>query len=198
MPHRSTSRRVRALRGTTAAAIATTIASTGHTLGGGQAPPLWLIVAVTVLASPVAVALVGRRRSLLRTAAAIAAAQIALHTMFAVIGPASLPAAGTGHVHGALSIGPAVAGSGHSAAHLGVGMLLAHALAAVVTIALVAYGERLVAVLARGIRRVLNRTHSPAPQSFPWVVIPSPGPRVARADAHLSVLTRRGPPAFAR
>ncbi|ODT22869.1 MAG: hypothetical protein BGN98_09845 [Microbacterium sp. 69-7] len=189
---------MRALRGTTAAAIATTIASAGHTLGGGQAPPLWLIVAVTVLASPVAVALVGRRRSLLRTAAAIAAAQIALHTMFAVIGPASLPAAGTGHVHGALSIGPAVAGSGHSAAHLGVGMLLAHALAAVVTIALVAYGERLVAVLARGIRRVLNRTHSPAPQSFPWVVIPSPGPRVARADAHLSVLTRRGPPAFAR
>jgi hypothetical protein len=76
-------------------------------------------------------------------------------------------------------------------------MLLAHALAAVVTIALVAYGERLLAVLARGIRRVLNRAHSPAPQAFPGSSS-SPGPRVARADAHLSVLTRRGPPAFAR
>lgn len=198
MPQRSTSRRARALRGTAAAAIATTIASTGHTFGGGEAPPLWLIVAVTVLASPVAVALVGRRRSLPRTAAAVAAAQIALHTVFAAIGPASLSATGSAHVHGPLVLGPAVAGLGHSAAHVSVGMLLAHSLAAVVTIALVVSGEQLLAVLARGIRRVLNRSHPPAPHLFPRVVVLSSGPRVARAPAHLSVLTRRGPPAFAR
>ncbi|WP_239498542.1 hypothetical protein [Microbacterium sp. PM5] len=198
MPQRSMSRRVRALRGTSAAAIATTIASTGHTFGGADAPPLWLIVAVTILASPVAVALVGRRRSLPRTAAAIAAAQIALHTVFAEVGPASLPAAGTGHVHGALTVGPTAADAGHHAAHFTLGMLIAHVLAAVTTVALVSYGEQLLAVLGRGIRRVLSRPRAVAPPAFPWVVLPSFAPRVARDKAHLSVLTRRGPPAFAR
>lgn len=199
MPLRSANRRVRALRGTTAAAIATTTASTGHTFGGGDAPPLWLIAAVTVLTAPIAVALIGRRRSLPRLAAAITAAQVALHAIFAAVGSAPSPAAGTGHVHESAAVAAAFTnGNDHAAGHFNTAMLIAHAVAALVTIGIVAYGERLLAVLAGGIRRVLNSAHVPAPHSFPRITVPSFPPRAARAETLLSVLTRRGPPAFSR
>ena len=82
--------------------------------------------------------------------------------------------------------------------HAPSGMMLGHAIAAVVTVVLLARGERMLAALARGIRRLLPRPA--APTRVPRA------PRV-RALAPLPVtlptlppfsLSRRGPPALAR
>ncbi|WP_255266105.1 hypothetical protein [Microbacterium hominis] len=196
MPERPMTRRLRALRGTAAAAIATTLASTGHTFGGGAAPSLWLLVAVTVLAAPLAVAMVGRRRSLPRLAAAIATAQIALHTAFAVVGGAApVTPAGHEHVMPGVAIGVATT---HAGGHLTAAMLIGHLVAALVTIALVAYGERLLAMIARGVRRLLARTGVTAPGPRPRAHAAPTDRRIALPLFLLSALRRRGPPAFAR
>ncbi|AUG31219.1 hypothetical protein IC744_06405 [Microbacterium hominis] len=187
---------MRALRGTAAAAIATTLASTGHTFGGGAAPSLWLLVAVTVLAAPLAVAMVGRRRSLPRLAAAIATAQIALHTAFAVVGGAApVTPAGHEHVMPGVAIGVATT---HAGGHLTAAMLIGHLVAALVTIALVAYGERLLAMIARGVRRLLARAAVTAPGPRPRAHAAPTDRRIALPLFLLSALRRRGPPAFAR
>lgn len=201
MPDRPTTRRLRALRGTAAAAIATTLASTGHTIGGGTPPPLWLLLAVTVLAAPLAVALVGGRRSFVRLAAAIAAAQIALHAAFAAVG--SLSPIGGAHEHLAMPMPmpmPMLASGGapHATSHLSPAMLCGHILAGLITIALVAYGEQLLVGLARGIRRLLTRPQATALMVHPRVPVLSPAPLLAHAARFLTALTRRGPPAFAR
>lgn len=186
-------RRVRALRGTAAAAIAVLFASTAHTLSGGGAPPLWLVAAITILAAPLCIALVGRRRSLPGLAVAVAVAQLALHAAFAAVGGAA-PLVGYGpHQHalspfdGALAIAavdPAAAA-----------MTLGHAAAALVTIVVLAWGERLLAAIAHGIRRLLR----PAPPIVP--ARPTAAPLIASpcrefvAAAFLDCVRRRGPPA---
>lgn len=195
MPETATTRRVRALRGSAAATVATTVASTGHTIGGGDAPPLWLLLAVAVLASPLAVALVGRRRSLPRLAAAIAAAQVALHASFAAVGASVLETAG-GHVHMStptLGTGPVA-----TMTHLSADMLGGHIAAALVTIAALAYGERLLLMIAHGIRRLLARTGEVVPGDRPCIPRITHRTHTGATALFLSVLTRRGPPAFAR
>lgn len=177
---------MRALRGAAAALIAVLFASTAHTLSGGGAPPLWLVAAVTILATPVCIALVGRRRRLTTLAAAVAAAQLALHGAFAAVGDAA-PAAGHHHdmaMLGAAAVDPAAAT-----------MTLGHALAALASLVVLAWGEALVAAVARGIRRLLPLLLTvPAPH-------PIALPRVGSARAHapapvfLVSVTRRGPPA---
>jgi len=189
------SRPVRALRGSGAAAIATVLASTGHTIGGGTAPALWLIVAVTLLAAPLAVALVGRRRNLPRLAAAVAAAQIALHTAFAVVGDATPAASAHGHMS---MVAPTMAGPLPAVGHLSADMLAGHLVAALITIAAVAYGEQMVAMIARGIRRVLARVQQSAPAEHPVPPAFADDVRPDPSAPLLTALTRRGPPAFAR
>lgn len=185
-------RRLRALRGTAAAAIAVLLASTAHTLSGGDAPPLWLIVAVTVLAAPLCVALVGRRRSVPRIAVSVVVAQLALHAAFAAVGtaaPAGPAALGSGHHHALLLW---EAGSSDPAAAT---MNVGHALAALLTVVLLAWGEQLLAAIARGIRRLLRG----APAVFVGhpQTVPMPSPRRSRATTatFLRCLSRRGPPA---
>ena len=184
---RTAGRGIRALRGTAAAAIAVLVASTAHTLAGGVAPPAWLVVAVTILAAPLSVALVGRRRSVLRLSAAVVTAQVALHAAFAAIGsaaPASMPA---GHHHLALppdvSVDPAATT-----------MSVGHALAAIVTIVILAWGERMLAAIARGIRRLLALAphRLPHPHEVPTSFLQTPR---AIAAVALHSVSRRGPPA---
>lgn len=182
----STTRGMRAMRGASAAAVATTIAAVAHTIGGADAPPAWLVAATLLLAAPLCVWLVGRRPSLTGTALAVAAAQGLLHAAFAAVGTAA-PAAAGHHTEATLT----------THAHGGPGMTVAHAIAAVVTIALLTRGERLLVALARGIRRLLPLTTftarpAPAPAAMPVAVAPP-------ALIHfLSALSRRGPPALAR
>ena len=76
-------RRARAARGALAAAIAIATAATAHTLAGDGAPPVWLLLAVTALAAPLAVWLTGRALSTWRTAAIVILSQTLLHAAFA-------------------------------------------------------------------------------------------------------------------
>ncbi|MFT3798583.1 hypothetical protein [Microbacterium sp.] len=186
---RSSARRTRALRGVAAASIATMLAATAHTLSGGGAPPPWLVLAVTALTAPLAVALVGRRRSIVRLAAVVAVAQGGLHLAFAAVGPAELGA--IGHVHGGAVLEATAALPGADP------MTIGHATAAIVTTAILAWGERMLAALAHGIVRLLGRMPAPTPPpSFT-------APATARLDVvpvrvPLLSLTRRGPPVLAR
>lgn len=182
-------RRRRVIRGSAAALIATVIASTAHTLSGGGAPPVWLLLAVTALASPIAVALIGSRPSLPRLAATVALAQIMLHTAFAAVGT-DAPAQLSGHAHGLVPLGEAVASPA-------TGMTAGHVAAAVVTTLLLATGERMLAALGRGIRRLLRL---PATRALALRAPGRPAPVVRRVHAALILtsVSRRGPPAFAR
>ncbi|WP_312676314.1 hypothetical protein [Microbacterium sp.] len=188
-------RRARALRGFAAAFVAVVVSATAHTLSGGGAPPAWLLVAVALLATPVAVALVGDRPRPLRLAAAVVLAQAALHLAFAAVGTAD-PVA-TGHVHGAPVLGTALAAPAHPF-HASGGMMIGHAIAAVVTVVLLARGERMLAALGRGIRRLVPRLAAPslAPRA-PRVRALAPMPATRPALPPFS-LSRRGPPALAR
>ncbi len=181
-------RRLRVLRGSAATLVATIIAGAAHTLAGGGAPPAWLLAAVTIVAAPVAIALVGRRRSLPRLVAAVGAAQFLLHAAFAAVGT-DAPATLHGHAHdlAALAVPATPAAAG---------MTLGHVLAAAVTVVLLATGERMLAACVRGIRRLLRLPGVPASVTVPRRVALG-RPRVRRILLLTSV-SRRGPPAFAR
>lgn len=167
----STSREpLRLVRGAAAATVATTVALTGHVLGGGLAPswlgvllPWWLSVAVcTVLA--------GSRFSLPRMALAVTGSQALFHGLFMAGTPGAAPAQlaappgkhlghgshhgdslghGTGLAgHGAGPVGDhTVHGVGEAAQHAlhgdhgGAAMILGHLLAAALTTVLLHRGE---------------------------------------------------------
>ncbi|MFS0868001.1 hypothetical protein AB3M83_11800 [Microbacterium sp. 179-B 1A2 NHS] len=181
-------RQLRAVRGGSAAVVAVLLAATSHTVSGGTAPPLWLLAAVTLLAWPLAVALIGRRPSAARTAAAVSAAQALLHTAFATVGSARPRGLGA-HVHGPLTL--ASPGEGMS---IDVAMVAGHVLAAVVTTILLCTGEHLLRGIADGLRALLPAV----PMTLPF---PAPAPRAATGVLRaagprvtLSGLSRRGPP----
>ncbi|WP_448238646.1 hypothetical protein [Microbacterium paulum] len=196
--HARASRGARAVRGTVAAGTAVLIAGTAHTLSGGGAPPAWLMVGIAILAAPLCMLLVGRRASRRGLAAAVAAAQLALHAAFAAVGSA---APTTGGVHDAMAAHAAhthllpfltnTASALDPAASL---MTLGHAVATLVTFAALAWGERLLAAVARGILRVLRPARAPRPArpaSAPALFLP----RHTAAEAlFLHSVTRRGPP----
>lgn len=210
-------RRARAARGALAAAIAIATAATAHTLAGDGAPPVWLLLAVTALAAPLAVWLAGRALSTWRTAAIVILSQTLLHAAFAAVGTGSgamdavVPNASLGHAHAVTGVAPTAPAMSHAGAtatglapalhglHVAdAPMLVAHALAAAVTIVLLVHGERLARALGRGIRRLL--TPVPAHLALPCA------PRLRPRAAHRAPITRlcrttlslRGPPAFAR
>lgn len=188
---RPTLRRLRALRGTVAAAVAVLFASTAHTLSGGHAPPAWLVVAIVVLAAPLCVGLIGRRRTLPRLAATIGAAQLALHGAFAAIGDAA-PAGGLGHAahhHTPLALDASTFADPAAAT-----MTVGHAIAALATLVVLAWGEHLMVAIARGIRRLLRLPVAPMLPS-PHAPLPSaPATAPHAAAVFLDCLSRRGPP----
>lgn len=187
-----TPRHVRALRGATAAWIATLVAATAHTLAGGGAPSPALAAAVGILATPVGVALVGRRLAAWRVAAAVLAAQAFFHVAFAMTASAEASATSPSHAHHLVPTGggalPAVVVPDAS-------MLAGHAVAAVATVVALFCGERMLRALGRGIRSVLSRVPAvaPLPGAPRFIAAPSfTAPAVAVAA--LSDLSRRGPP----
>lgn len=188
-------RRLRALRGTGAALVAVLFAATAHTLAGGTPPPPWLVVAVTLLVAPACVALVGRRRSIVRLGAAVSAAQLALHAAFAVVGGAA-PTMGTGgHVH-ALDLAALVPGAGAAVDPAAATMTFGHALAALATWFLLAWGERAAAAVVRGIRRLLARPVGRMPAAQHVVDVTPVRASAALPAVFLSCVIRRGPPAL--
>ncbi|MEV4687804.1 hypothetical protein [Microbacterium sp. LWH3-1.2] len=185
-----TPRHVRALRGTSAAWVATVVAAAAHTLGGGGAPSPALVAAVGILAAPFAVALIGRGLSTWRLGASVLASQALFHVAFAVTADAD-PAP----LHG------------HHVTHLGgdlsavvvpdTPMLAAHALAAIATLAGLYGGERMLRALGSGIRSLFTRLRGVARRPSQPQVAPAPArPPLVAARIVLSDVSRRGPPAL--
>lgn len=188
-PGGTRARRLRAVRGAGSAAIATVLAATAHTISGGLAP-LWLIAAAALLATPVSVWLVGRTPSSGRTALVVLASQGLFHTFFSIAGSAN-PAAASAHVHPGSQLALASVSHAHPAS---ASMTATHLAAAALTTLALVVGERLIAAIARGIRRFERLMAPVAP--VPALVRSSPDRRrrfiVARPVR--SSLSRRGPP----
>lgn len=189
-------RQLRTLRGVSAAAVATLVAATAHTLAGGGAPPPAFVASVIVLAAPLAVLLVGRKLSLPRVTAIVLAAQALFHTAFGVISSVPLPAGGTtGHHHAPAPLALSEPTEATTALLPQAVMLIAHLLAAVVTVLALHRGEHLLRALARGVGRVLQRAAVHPPTEWPRPALPAVAPAhpIALITRFCGV-TRRGPP----
>jgi hypothetical protein len=196
------SRTHRLARGTAAAAIATLVAALSHTAGGGAFPSAPLLALAFVTSVGWCTAVVGRRFSWPRVSAAVVASQALFHGTFGLLGAggARVVAETAGHsAHaGSTTLTVLPGGSGH--AHDGVGMLAAHAVAAVVTIVALRIADRSslgTAALSRIVRRLI-----PALTAVPIAVgsrLPDVRPngtgfRPAPVAVILTGLRRRGPP----
>lgn len=195
------SRKPAVIRGFASSTLAIFIALAGHVSGGGQMPGPLGIVIPWILASMVCVILAGKRLSVLRMSASVGISQFLFHALFVLgtVTPSGGPA--PEHVHGAPLVLPA--GPGTADAVIADGpMWLSHLAAAMVTIAVLRWGEHLVHAagrLAAQAVRWVRRRFSP-----PVLVNPvRPSRRlggvffVARraASAHLATLRGRAPPA---
>jgi hypothetical protein len=222
------SRWARVVRGTLVAAFAVFVAMFSHVAAGGSAPGMPGLAIALAFGVMVSVAVAGRRLTLPRLAVSVGLSQVLLHALFSVGSGGSVLGASGGVVgatmtsHGDHSghsgmaallasgdAGASTAGSGAVTAmgmsHADGGMWLAHALAAVVTIAvlwraeraiwgmLTAGAERLVAVLVGAFVGVPIRATGIS------VAVVADALRSVRDDLGvvLSTLRHRGPPAFA-
>jgi len=190
-----TSRQLRLLRGAGASSVATIIAAVSHTIGGGAAPHPLLVLALSVFLTPIAALLVGRREGVLRLSAAVAVSQTVFHVLFTVLNATTAANAGgtgsAGHQHMMIMLGPI----GDTVAP-DTGMLSAHIIAGVITVALLARGESVLRAIARWMRAVLH-VHLPVPAQH-W---PSPAPAIGFLRAWepeflIGDVSRRGPPAL--
>lgn len=189
-----TTRQLRALRGTAAAWVAAILASTAHTLAGGGAPPPLLTAAVALLAAPIAVALAGRRLALWRVALTVLASQALFHVAFALAGHVGPSEQALGHTHGVVALSPIA-----TAPTLVVDprMIAGHVVAALVTVAVLHRGERMLRALGRGILRLFRPVlGAPAPRRR-IVLVATTGRIAVAASVLFSDLSRRGPPVVA-
>lgn len=199
------SRAVRTARGAAGALIASLFAAASHALAGGIITPL-AVIATTILALPLCVALAGRTGSLWRLSLGVAASQFVYHWTFAGLGMPSTLATGA-ESSGATASAPVSPHAAHlsalpftpeliSSGAADAWMWLSHAVAAALTIALMHRGERAALTLARVILRALPVT-VPRPLNVPERTPPLlefRTPLRLRA-ALLSPISHRGPPA---
>jgi hypothetical protein len=211
-------RATRATRGAVFAAIATVTAAAAHTIGGGAAPSPLFCAILFAFAVPLTTALVSAspavsrgplsraalskaalsQAALWRTGLAVGASQALFHAAFAVVGDlgASPVPLAQGHVHGSpsLSLTDAAVHLPTTVLPVGLDMTVAHAFAAVITIALVCRGEAALAAIASWIvRAAAAPLDGPVPPSVPRRVASIPVlPRTARVVP--PGLGRRGPP----
>lgn len=190
-----TTRQQRVLRGAVAAAVATLLAAASHTIAGGPAPAPLLVALFIALLTPVAGGVFGPRPDLPRLAAAVALSQAAFHAAFQLLGsPTGARVAGHAH-HAHHAVESALVAASPAE---GAGMYAAHAVAAVLTIALLWRGERIVRAVARETLAVLRRIEQPraaSPAAPPAPHAPLARPVAARI---LSSVSLRGPPAAQR
>ncbi|MEV7646248.1 hypothetical protein [Arthrobacter sp. NPDC089319] len=145
-------RKGRLLRGWLGAAVATSLASFSHLVGGGHvpAPTVWLLA--FALAGLVCVGLAGKSLSWARLLAAVGISQAIYHLLFQLghAAPADVPTVGHAGHHLALlpagSLVPDV--SPHEATAATPAMAAAHLAAAVATVLLLRRGEHAAAALA--------------------------------------------------
>lgn len=193
-------RSTRAARGAAFAAFAGVSAATAHTLAGGGAPSPLFCALLAVLALPLTTALAGARVALWRTAAAMGGAQLLFHAAFSSLGDIGRWGAVVPHDHGAMpaAVVHLAADADPMAGGANALMVIAHALAAAVSILAVHRGERMVRFvtgwLPRMLRRVLGLVVAPlaVPIAPPPEAVPPASPRRLLAGS----VSRRGPPAL--
>jgi hypothetical protein len=172
------------------------VATLSHAAGGAGLPPLLNVVVALVLAMPVCVLLAGSRLSWLRLSIAVAASQLLFHGLLSVPLVPTGATVSSHHAMASVSLGSTT--SALPADHLAMdsSMWAAHAVAAVITIVLLGWGELAVAAIAHVLGLsglVALRTFSPL---RPAPVLPAPGraPRVPAGREQFSVVRWRGPP----
>jgi hypothetical protein len=186
-----------------AAVVTVGLALAAHLLSGGSRPtPSTLVLAVAVMAVAMAV-LAGRRRTPTGLLAGLGASQLLLHQWFVLATPGDC----AGHLAGRLVPGlhlfpmgtlaqtaRACAGTSEAGATMLVVAVATHALAALLTGALLTRGEALLAGALALVRPSL-------PSSVPVGAAPRPAvPRVVRlprGTLDRRRVDRRGPPALA-
>ncbi|MET0726453.1 MAG: hypothetical protein ABWY36_08900 [Leifsonia sp.] len=187
------SRGTRVARGLTAATLATLLAACSHTIAGGSAPIGVGSIIAFAFAALVCIALAGRTLSLWRLSLAVVLSQLAFHGLFAVTGSAFA----FGHTaHGMHELAPAMPSV--SGVHSDAGMLGAHLVAALLTIAALRAGERAALAVFDVLLSVVRVLIAAA-----IGVVPIAEPRVAAAGVIrsprdlgvvLSSMRYRGPP----
>ncbi|MDN4646442.1 hypothetical protein [Arthrobacter sp. PsM3] len=196
-----TIRGLRLVRGWIGAVVATSIASGSHFLAGGNVPELPLLLLTLALSGLVCTALTGRGLSLWRLSAGVALSQGLFHWVFS--GAAAPHVAGApagGHLTHSSLLEPAAGTVFPPAAdHTSPLMWLGHAVAAILTVAILRRGEVAVVrmVLAMGLRvRAILPLFLPLPVRPATVALPSTRPvkPLRNLGAPLLVMRHRGPP----
>ncbi|MGO1326368.1 MAG: hypothetical protein ACTMH8_12635, partial [Brevibacterium aurantiacum] len=172
-------RHQRSLRGIAAAVFATFVALASHMIGGGALPSAMGVVVPLVLSMLVCVLLAGRRLSLLRLSLSVLVSQSLFHLLFSVFtpmtgshSPANALERHAMHHSGPETMPGSVFASDAGASmhtHASPGMLLAHLIAAVLTIAMIYWSEALPAKIGSFLRLVIHAL-------LPTAVRPMPVP----------------------
>lgn len=136
------SRKPAVVRGFAASSLAIFVALAGHVSGGGQMPGALGILVPWVFSFMICVLLAGRKLSLIRLGISVAVSQLLFHTLF-ILGTVAPSGISVPHVHGAPIVIPATGGMSE-AVTADASMWLGHGLAALVTVAALYRGERLI------------------------------------------------------
>lgn len=155
-----------------------------------------LVVALCVFLTPIAALLVGPTLRVAKLSAAVLLSQTVFHVLFAVLGASSTTGGAFGrHQHGLmLPVGtpPLTAVAPDTA------MLVAHTLAALLTIALLWRGEHMLRGIARWVRAALGARMPQPLADFPLPRALSTTARRFVTAIRAGDLSLRGPPSFSR
>lgn len=188
-------------RGIVATSFAIVFAALSHVIAGAEVPSALAIFVTIVVALPLSIALAGVRLSLLRLSVIVLASQGLFHASFAMIGSSGInthTAAGPGHAAHSMSLVGTTNLTSLSAGNT-VSMWIAHALAAAITVAILAYGERAAVALVTIVASALAALRANS------VILSSAWPRLlapVTVDAHpiahrfTRTHSQRGPPTF--
>ncbi|MDQ1082510.1 MULTISPECIES: hypothetical protein [Microbacterium] len=185
-------------RGVAAASLATFVATVSHASVGAALPPVLNVVVALCLAVPVCVLLAGRALSWGRLSIAVVLSQALFHTLLALDLRSGDAPAGAGHHHVAAALVDAAAAPHLHAADAATSpwMWVAHAVAALVTIAAFGRGERAVQAVVRFLAAAIRalRPFSGLPPVGD-ATGPAPEPLLlTTAMTVLSPMRHRGPP----
>lgn len=196
---RASARSSRALRGFGAATLTTFVATLLHVAAGGNTPSSATLGLTLAFSTFVCIALAGRRNRAWRTIVSVTLSQVLYHLLFSLDPGTALTrplALGHGHGHEAMA---GMTGLASVPGHVDGPMWGAHLTAAVLTVAGLLVGERILASLARlprGLRVLFSRLLPVVlPPRDRLSLSPAARPAFSRTEEPaLRGLTRRGPP----
>ncbi|MFC4243717.1 hypothetical protein ACFOYW_10055 [Gryllotalpicola reticulitermitis] len=192
-----TERQQRALRGIAAAALAVFVAAWFHIAAGGVAPTPLAMLASFLLASPASVLIAGRRLRLWRTVVIVALNQFAFHALFGLGQPSSVRFSGGGDMAGMPGMRIDVTGGAASVSYAASAMWAGHAIAGLLTIGAICFGERVLRrMLELASRFIIRALRLAQVRAFPPLRLAAPA--FASPFGLQRILSRairrRGPP----